>query len=77
VHLDPPPAWVLARRRIIGSHLRTARKHAGLTQIKLGELINRDAKSISRWENGHRALDIDDLIVIADALDVPLADLVQ
>ncbi len=77
MHLDPPPAWVLARRRIIGSQLRTARKHAGLTQLQLGERIDRDAKSISRWENGHRAPDLTDLILIADALAVPLADLVQ
>lgn len=77
MHLDPPPAWVLARRRAIGMQLRTARKAAGLTQIQLGERIHRDTKSISRWENGHRAPDLSDLLLIADALSVPLADLVR
>jgi transcriptional regulator with XRE-family HTH domain len=57
--------------------LRDARRAAGLTQQKLGERIDRDVKSISRWENGHRAPDLNDLLVIADALDVSLADLVR
>lgn len=57
--------------------IRAARKAAGLTQEQLGERINRDAKSISRWENAHRAPDLNDLLVLADALGVPLADLVR
>ena len=77
MHRDPPPDWVLTRRRTIGMQLRAARKAAGLTQQQLGERIDRDVKSISRWENGHRPPDLNDLLVIADALDVPLADLVR
>lgn len=77
MHSDPPPAWVLTRRREIGAHIRTARRKAGATQIQLAELIDRDVKSISRWENGHRPPDLNDLLLIADALAVPLADLVR
>lgn len=77
MHLDPPPAWVLTRRRAIGAQLRAARKAAGLTQQQLGDRTNRDVKSISRWENAHRAPDLTELILIADALGVPLADLVR
>lgn len=57
--------------------LRTARKTAGLTQQQLGERIDRDVKSISRWENAHRAPDLTDLLLLADALSIPLADLVR
>lgn len=77
MHRDQPPAWVLTRRREIGAQLRAARKEADLTQQQLGERINRDVKSISRWENGHRPPDLNDLLVLADALGVPLPDLVQ
>lgn len=77
MHRDRPPAWVITRRRAIGAQLRTARKTAGLTQQQLGEHIDRDVKSISRWENGHRPPDLNDLLVIADALGVPLAELVR
>lgn len=77
MHRARPPAWVLARRRVIGTQIRAARKAAGLTQEQLGERINRDAKSISRWENARRAPDLNDLIVIADGLGLPLADLLR
>lgn len=75
MHRDRPPDWVLARRRTIGMQLRAARKAAGLTQQQLGERINRDVKSISRWENGHRAPDLNDIILIANALSLSLGDL--
>lgn len=77
MHLDPPPPWVLARRRTIGSQLRDARRTAGLTQIQLGERVGRDHKTISRWENAHRVPTLVDLLLIADALNIPLADLVR
>lgn len=77
MHRKSPPAWVLARCQIIGAQLREARKAAGLTQQRLAERADRDVKSISRWENGHRAPDLHDLVVLADALNVPLADLVR
>lgn len=36
-----------------------------------------DRQAINRIENGHQAALIDNLIRIADALNVPLADLVR
>lgn len=75
MHRDRPPDWVLARRRLIGVRLREARLSAGLTQQQLGERIDRDVKSISRWENGHRAPDLTDLIILAKALNLSLGDL--
>lgn len=73
----PPPDWVLARRRVIGDHIRDARLEANLTQEKLAELAGMDRQSINRIEQGHQAALIDNLIRIADALAVPLADLVR
>ncbi len=77
MHLDPPPAWVLTRRRAIGAQIRATREMVGLTQQQLGERIDRDVKSISRWENAHRAPDLTELLLIADALNIPLSDLVR
>jgi transcriptional regulator with XRE-family HTH domain len=73
----PPPDWVLARRRAIGDHIRAARLHANLTQERLGELAGIDRQSINRIEQGHASPVVDNLIRIADALGVPLADLVR
>lgn len=73
----PPPDWVVARRRVIGDHIRAARLEANLTQEKLAELAGLDRQSINRIEQGHQAALIDNLIRIAHALNVPLADLVR
>ena len=73
----PPPDWVLARRRAIGTRIREARLHANLTQEKLGELAGMDRQAVNRIEQGHASPLLDNLIRIADALRVPLADLVR
>ncbi|MER6235977.1 helix-turn-helix transcriptional regulator [Streptomyces clavifer] len=73
----PPPAWVLTRRRAIGDHIRTARQVAGLTQQQVAERIDMDRATYNRIEQGHSAALIDSLIRIADAIGVPLADLVR
>ncbi|MGW5429934.1 helix-turn-helix domain-containing protein [Streptomyces sp. NPDC004059] len=75
--LDPLPDWVPQRRAEIGLRIRDTRRAAGLSQLQLGERIGRDHKTISRWENALRAPDLTDLLLIADTLDVPLADLVR
>ncbi|GHJ39171.1 helix-turn-helix domain-containing protein [Streptomyces sp. TS71-3] len=72
----PPPAWVIARRRAIGEHIRTARLHANLTQEALAERAGLDRQTINRIEQGHASPLLDNLILIAAALHVPLADLV-
>lgn len=72
----PPPDWVLARRRAIGDNLRAARLDARLTQEKLAELAGMDRQAVNRIEQGHQSPIVDNLIRIADALHVPLADLV-
>ena len=76
---DPLPPRVLDRRRAIGERVRAARtaKKPPLTQERLGELAGLDRKTINRIEQGAHATSIDHLILIADALDTPLTDLVR
>jgi transcriptional regulator with XRE-family HTH domain len=77
VPTDPLPARVLARRQAIGNHIRAARTERKLTQETLGELTGLDRKTVNRIEQGTHATSIDHLILIADALDTPLTDLVR
>jgi transcriptional regulator with XRE-family HTH domain len=71
------PDWVLPRRREIGVRLREARLRAGLTQAQLAERIGREHRTIHRWEYATRIPSLEDLLLLADALDVPLAELVR
>ena len=75
--LDPKPAWVLTRRQQVGNRIRAARIAANLTQARLGELIGRDHRTIHRWEYGQRVPNLDDLLLLADALGVELDELVR
>lgn len=75
--LDPMPDWVHPRRREIGERIRTARRTVGLSQLQLGERIGRDHKTIHRYETAISVPGLTDLLLIADALNVPLADLVR
>ncbi|MEV0115896.1 helix-turn-helix transcriptional regulator [Streptomyces sp. NPDC050844] len=47
-----------------------------MTQETLAEMAGRDRQAINRIELGHASPMLDTLIRIADALDVPLRDLV-
>jgi transcriptional regulator with XRE-family HTH domain len=71
------PDWVPARRRQIGERIRLARRSVGLSQAQLGERVGRDHKAIHRWETAATNLSITDLLLLADALNIPLADLVR
>ena len=74
---EPLPPWVLDRRRAIGDNVRSARTAKKLSQETLGELTGLDRKTINRIEQGAHGTSIDHLILIAHALDTPLADLVK
>lgn len=76
-HSPPPTDRVLARRRAIGDHIREARLHANLTQEALALRVGMDFASYNRIEQGHSSPLLDTLIRIADAIGVPLADLVR
>lgn len=51
--------------------------HANLTQQRVAELAGMERQAINRIEMGHQAALIDNLICIADAIGVPLAELVR
>lgn len=71
------PDWVPTRQRQIGDRIRTVRRTAGLSQVQLGERIGRDHKTIHRYEHATSVPTLIDLLLIAHALNVPLANLVQ
>lgn len=55
---------------LVGQRIRRARKAAEMSQGELAEAIGRNQTTISYWESGRRSLDIEDLIALAEALDV-------
>ncbi len=71
------PAWVLTRRRAIGDQIRAARLHANLTQEAVAAQAGMDRATYNRIEQGHASALLDSLLLIADAIGVPLADLVR
>lgn len=73
----PQPDRVLTRRRAIGARIRTARLAEGLTQERLGELVDADRKTINRIEYAISDPPLSLLIRIADAINVDLADLMR
>ncbi|MFF5416276.1 helix-turn-helix domain-containing protein [Streptomyces misionensis] len=68
---------MLQRRRAVGARIRAVRLHTNLTQERLAEAAGMDRQAINRIEQGRASPLLDNLIRIADALDVPLADLVR
>lgn len=74
---DPIPERVLQRRRAIGERIRLARMHAGLTQEQVAEQADLHRTTIVRIEAGTTSPLLDHLLLIADAVGVPLEQLVQ
>ena len=55
----------------IGEKVRLLRKHAGLTQERLAELVGVSFQQIQKYENGSTKLNTDKLQQVAKALKVP------
>ncbi|MEW2631654.1 helix-turn-helix transcriptional regulator [Streptomyces sp. NPDC048389] len=71
------PDWVITERRRIGDRIRAARLYANLTQEAVAMATGIDRASVNRIEQGHQSATLDTLLLIADAIGVPLADLVR
>lgn len=56
----------------LGERIRLAREAQGLSQEEFAELIDRDQRSVSEYENGKRRIYAHDLPKIAQALQIPL-----
>lgn len=75
---NPVPAHVIHRRKRIGAQIRAARREKKLTQQVVAERAGgMDRASYVQIEQGQAAPLLDTLIMISDAIGVPLADLVR
>ncbi|TXS78709.1 helix-turn-helix domain-containing protein [Streptomyces sp. sk2.1] len=74
---QPPTDRVLAARRAVGDRIRDARLHANLTQESVALTADISRHSLNRIEHGYGSPLLDTLVRIADAIGVPLADLVR
>ncbi|MEU5580909.1 helix-turn-helix transcriptional regulator [Streptomyces huasconensis] len=71
----PRPDWVLARRAALGHRIAQLRHAADLSQEQLGDLIGSERRTIQRFEAGTRDPRYSDLLLLAHALRVHVADL--
>ncbi|MEU0522783.1 helix-turn-helix domain-containing protein [Streptomyces niveus] len=67
----------MSRRRAVGNRIRAARIQAGLTQEAVALRAGMNYGHYNRIEQGHASPLLDTLFRLADAIDVPLADLVR
>lgn len=65
------------RRRGVGATIRRLRVERGLTQERLAERSGVDRSVLVAVESGRRSLLYERLFDIADALEVPVTDLVR
>lgn len=68
-----PPLPVANATALVGKRIRRARQAAHLSQGQLAEAIDRTQATVSYWESGRRSPDIEDLIDLADALEVEVS----
>ncbi|MEU0675497.1 helix-turn-helix transcriptional regulator [Streptomyces sp. NPDC006172] len=73
----PPDDRVISRRRAVGAQIRHVRRHHKLTQQQVCDRTGIDVATYSRIEQGHASPLLDTLIRIADAIGVPLDELVR
>ncbi len=58
-----------------GKRIKDARNKSGLTQKQLGERLGVSESAVAQYESGQRVPKVDTLQRIADALNIPLANL--
>ena len=73
---DAQPDWIRLACQQQGERIREAREHANLTQEKLAERAELGRSTVQRIEAG-AGIKYVHLLLIARALDVPLAELVR
>jgi transcriptional regulator with XRE-family HTH domain len=61
----------------LGQRLAAARRTVQLSQDQLADRVGVERRTIQRYESGERDPRYTDLLLIADAIGVPLADLVR
>lgn len=68
---------ILRTREQFGARVRVERKRQGLSQARLGLMIGMDRTYISGVEHGKRNISFDNIVKIAQGLDVSLAKLMD
>ncbi|MGN1166236.1 MAG: helix-turn-helix domain-containing protein [Lachnospiraceae bacterium] len=61
----------------IGRNIAFLRKNIGFTQEELAEKLGVTAQAVSKWENGHNLPDIENLMYIAELLNLPYSALLS
>lgn len=61
----------------IGRRIVQARKKAGLTQEQLAEQLGISPQAVSKWENGWNLPDLENLLLMAEKLNVPYSSLIE
>lgn len=64
-------------KRILGDNLRRIRHEAGISQEELADRANLHRTYISSIERGERNVSVENIFAIAQALDVPPAELLE
>lgn len=64
-------------KEVIATNLTHLRQEAGLTQVKLAEMLNYSDKAVSKWERGESIPDLRVLIKLAEIYHISLDDLVR
>ena len=59
----------------IGDNIRKIRQAKGLTQAQLAQLLKTTPQILNQYENGNRNPKHETIIKIADALQIPVSDL--
>lgn len=59
----------------VGRRIRALRETLGLSQTALGTRMGHSQAAVSNWENGTRSPDVVQLVRLAEALEVAVADL--
>lgn len=78
VPTDPPlPEWVPPRRRALGRHIARQRHAAGLTVDAVAEASGLNRKTVMAAENAQDVPSLTTLLLIADALGLTVAELLD
>lgn len=76
--IDPPtPEWVLPRRQALGRHIARLRAARGLVVDDIASATGLDRKTVMATEGGRHAPTLDTLLLIAHALGVSVAELLD
>lgn len=61
----------------VGQRIKKHRKNRGLTIAQFSKQINKSSATVSKYENGTIAVDIETLLEIADSLEIDLINLID